>query len=51
MTTCYEYIRKQTDQDKKMFNRLDGYFKALEDNKLVEYHNQHNRKEKCIDEY
>ena len=50
MTTCYEYIRKQ-HQDKKMFDRLENYFKAVDNNTVDEYHNKRKRKEKRIDEY
>ena len=52
MTTCYEHLRKKTDEDKEMFKRLENYLRAIEDNKVDEYHNKHNRKEeKRIDEY
>jgi hypothetical protein len=52
MTTCYEYIRKKNDEDHKMFNRLTNYFKAIEDDKINEYHDKRNRKEdKKLDEY
>ena len=52
MTTCYEYIRKQQHQNKEVFNRLENYFKAIEEDKVEEYHDKHKHKEtKKIDEY
>lgn len=37
MSTCYEY------------NRLKNYLRAIEDDKLDEYHNKRNHKEKKIE--
>jgi hypothetical protein len=52
MTTCYEYIRKKNNDDKQVFNRLENYFKAIQDDTVDDYHNKHKRKEeKKIDEY
>jgi hypothetical protein len=51
MTTCYEYIRKQQHQNKEVFDRLENYFKAIDNNTVDEYYNKHKRKEeKKIDE-
>jgi hypothetical protein len=36
--TCYEHLRKKNNQDKETFNKLHSYFRALENNKLDEYH-------------
>jgi len=44
--TCYEYLRKKdTSND---FSRLENYFKAVDDDKVKEYHLKHGR---GIDEY
>ena len=39
----YERLRQQK-KNIDMYNRLNGYFNALENDKLDEYHNQHGRK-------
>ena len=44
MSTCYEYIRKKTDEDKQLFKRLKNYLRAIEDDKLDEYHDKRNHK-------
>lgn len=45
--TCYEHLRvlrqKQINISRKPPNRLDGYLKAVENNKEVEYHKHHGR--------
>ena len=46
MTTCYEYLR-QKNQNDRFYHRLDNYFKALENDKLEEYHQKRGR----IDDY
>ena len=51
MSTCYEYIRKKTDEDKQLFKRLENYLKSVENNTTEKYHDEHGRKEKKIDEY
>ena len=38
--TCYEHLRKNNNQDKETFNKLQSYFHALENDKLDEYHDR-----------
>jgi len=48
MATCYEQLRQGKKKD-DTFKRLNGYFQALEENKLDEYHDrQDKRKEKKL---
>ena len=49
MSTCMEYIRKKNNQNKEVFNRLENYFKALQDDTVEDYHDKHNRKEEKTD--
>lgn len=44
--TCSERLRKRTEKNNETFHRLTGYFRALEDNKLEEYHNRQDKKKK-----
>jgi len=48
--TCYERLRQQR-QNIDTYNRLQSYFHALEQNKTDEYHDQHGRKQKNVEEY
>ena len=42
MSTCYERLRKkETFED---YKRLSEYFRAIDDDKVDEYHDRHNRK-------
>ena len=41
MSTCYERLRsKKTFED---YKRLSEYFRAIDDNKVKEYHEKHGR--------
>jgi hypothetical protein len=40
--TCYEHLRKNI-QDAETYNRLDNYFRAIQENKTDEYHKKHGR--------
>jgi len=47
MGTCYEHLRKEkTFED---YKRLSAYFRAIDEDKVEEYHNE--RKHKKIEEY
>jgi len=49
--TCYENLRKNSS-DPELFKRLENYLRAVDDDKVEEYHNEHKRKEaRKIDEY
>jgi len=45
--TCYEHLRKP-EKDIKDFERLQGYFRAIEEDKIDEYHKKHGRR---LDEF
>ena len=45
MSSCYEYIRSKTEEDKQVFCRLENYFKAVDEDKVDEYHDKRKRKE------
>ena len=40
---CFERIKKSDNEYNNMFERLQNYFKALEKNKIEEYHKQRGR--------
>lgn len=47
MCTCYEHLRKPQDPNKKQsFDRLQGYFRALEQGKTNEYHDLQDKRKK-----
>lgn len=50
MSTCYENLRKH-DSDPELFKRLENYLRAIDEDKVDEYHNKRNHKERKIDEY
>jgi hypothetical protein len=42
--TCYENLRKPVDAEKKIvFKKLESYFRALEEDKVDEYHSKRGR--------
>ena len=42
--TCYEHLRKPKDIDKeKTFKKLENYFRAIEQDKIEEYHKKRGR--------
>lgn len=42
--SCYENLRKPVDDDKeKTFKKLENYFRAIEQDKVDEYHKQRGR--------
>ena len=45
--TCYERLRKKDSEERGGdFHRLNSYFHALENNKLDEYHDRREQKNK-----
>jgi hypothetical protein len=42
--TCYENLRRPKDPDKeKTFKKLENYFRAIDDDKVEEYHKMRGR--------
>jgi len=50
--TCYENLRKNSS-DPELFKRLENYLRAVDDDKVEEYHDKrkHHKEKKGIDEY
>jgi len=44
--TCYEYLRKKNKEHGQEFKRLQGYFKALENNNTDKYHDKQDQLKK-----
>jgi len=44
MATCYERLRKKSLSEQNQFKRLESYFNAVDEDKVDEYHNKHNRR-------
>ena len=42
--SCYECLRKKTEQEYENYVRLKSYFNAIENNKVEEYHKKHGRR-------
>jgi len=44
--TCYEKLKNGTKSDEGMYNRLNSYFHALENNQLDVYHDRREKRKK-----
>ena len=42
--TCYEHLRNNDKDKKKVFDKLTNYFRAIDNDTVEEYHHKRGRK-------